>query len=352
MNLRIIGALVSKDFSLFFRNRFFALVTALGLVVYLVIYFVMPSSVNESLAIGLYAPGDIPPAFDQMQEEGLEIEEVDSEEALREAVTEGQYVAGVVLPADIMERLMSGQNPQIKMYFAADTPEEIKDAAGVLIRELAYLQTGGPLAVKVSEEILGPDMIGMQIPPRNRLRPLLAVILILMETMALGTLIGEEVERRTIQALLVTPMTVEELFAAKGITGISLAFGQAALFMAIVGGVSRQPLIILITLLLGAILVTGIAFLIGSVAKDMMSLLPWAFVVFIPLMIPSFGVLFPGTITGWVKVIPSYYLVDTVHRAANFGAGWDGVWLNLLILLGFDLGIVWIGIMALRRKFR
>jgi len=145
---------------------------------------------------------------------------------------------------------------------------------------------------------------------------------------------------------------VRDLFTAKGIMGVSLAFGQAALFMAIVGGMSQQSLIVLVALLLGAVLVTGIGFLIGSVAKDMLSAMPWLLVAFIPLIIPTFSVMFPGTITGWVKVIPSYYLVDTVHRAANFGAGWGDIWLNLLILLGFDLVIVWIGIMALRRKFQ
>ncbi|GAH29320.1 unnamed protein product, partial [marine sediment metagenome] len=51
--------------------------------------------------------------------------------------------------------------------------------------------------------------------------------------------------------LLVTPVSVKDLFAAKGITGVSLAFVQAALFMAIIGGMSRQPLIILTALLLG-----------------------------------------------------------------------------------------------------
>ena len=351
MNMRTIGALISKDLSLFFRNRFFAAMTAFGLIIYLVIYFVMPSSVNESLAIGLYAPV-MPPVFEQMQEEGLEIQVVESEEALREAVTEGQYVAGVALPADIMEKLMSGQKPQISVYFASDTPEEIKDAVEVVISELAYLQTGQALAVEVSEEILGPDMMGMQIPPRDRLRPLLAVILILMETMFLATLISEEVERRTIQALLVTPMTVRDLFAAKGTLGIGLAFGQGVLFMAIVGGMSKQPLIILVALLLGAVLATGVGFLMASLGKDMMSVMAWFIPVLVILIIPSFGVMFPSTITGWVEAIPSYYLVDTVHRAASFGFGWSDVWRNLLILLGFDLVIVWIGIMALRRKFR
>ena len=351
MNLRIIGALISKDFSLFFRNRFFALMTVFALITYLTIYFVMPSSVDESLKIGLYAPV-MPPVFEQLQEESLEIEVVESDEALREAVTEGQYVAGVALPADIMEKLLLGQKTQITLYFASDTPDEIKDAVEVLIRELAYLQIGLPLALEVTEEILGPDMMGMQIPPRDRLRPLLVFFILIIETMGLATLIGEEVERRTIQALLVTPMTVKDLFAAKGIMGASLAFGLAALFMAIVGGISGQPLVILAALLLGAVLVTGIGFLIGSVAKDMMSAMPLFLVALIPLLIPTVSVMFPGLITGWVKVIPSYYLVDTLHRAANFGAGWGDVWQSLLVLLGFNIVIFWIGITALRRKFR
>ena len=351
MNLRIIGALVAKDLSLFFRNRFFTLITVLGLVLYMVIYFIMPKAVNENLEIGLYASVMLP-AFEQMQGDGLEIEQVESEELLKEGVIEGQYIAGIALPADIMEGFISGQKPIISVYFASDVPEEIKDAVGVLIRELAYQQTGQVLTVEITEEIIGPDMLGIQIPPRDRMRPLFAILLIMTETFGLANLISEEIERRTINALLVTPVSVKDLFFAKGIIGVSLAFVQAALLMAIIGGMSQQPLIILTALLLGAVLVTGIGFIIGALGKDMMSVMAWGLVILIPLFIPSFGIMFPGIATGWVKVIPSYYLVDTVHRVANFGAGWGDVWLNLLILLGADLALAWIGIMALGRKLR
>jgi len=351
MNRRIIGALIGKDLSLFFRNRFFALMTFLGLIFYLVFYFLMPSSVDETLKVGLYAPV-MPPGFEQIWEEGLEIEVVETEEALKEAVTEGQYIAGVVFPADMMEKFMSGQKPKINLYFAADTPAEIKDAITTVIRELAYLQTGQALAIEVSEEILGPDMLGMQIPPRDRLRPLLAVLLIIFETLGLANLITEEVERGTIQALLVTPMSINHLFVAKGVTGVSLAFGQGIVFMAIAGGMSRQPLIILTALLLGGVLATGAGFLIASLGKDFMTVLAWGILVFIILAIPSVGIILPGAVTGWVKAIPSYYLIDTVYQAASFGAGWGEIWQNLLILLGFDIALVWIGIMALGRKAR
>ena len=55
---------------------------------------------------------------------------------------------------------------------------------------------------------------------------------------------------------------------------------------------------------------------------------------------PAMGVLFPGVITGWVKAIPSYYIVDTVDRVANYGSGWADIWRDLVILLAFDAALL------------
>jgi len=352
MNLSVIKSLVAKDFSLFFRNRFYAYVTILGIVFYLIIYFVMPSSVNEELEVGLYAPV-MPPVFELIhQEEGLEFEVFDSEEALREAVTEGEYAAGVALPADIMDKFAAGQKPHVVLYYSSGAPAEIKDTIEVMVRDLAYMQTGQPLAIEVSAEVLGPDMLGAQIATRDRMRLLMAVMLIMFEMMGLASLITEEVEQGTIRALLVTPMSVRDLFAAKLIMGVGLAFTQGVLFMAIVGGLSQQPIIILLALFLGSILFTGTGFLIASLSRDMLSSMGWGITILLIYSIPSFGVMFPGVITGWAKAIPSYYLTDIIHRASNFNAGWGDVWLNMLILVGFIAVIVWGGIMVLRRKFQ
>jgi ABC-2 type transport system permease protein len=352
MNLHNIKTLVAKDFSLFFRNRFYTLITVLGIAVYIIIYFVMPSSVDEELKIGLYAPV-IPPVFELIQEEeGVEFEVFTSEEKLKEVVAEGNYEAGVSLPEDIMEKFAAGQKPHIILYFPTDAPDEIKAAVETMVRELAYLQTGQSPAIDVSAEILGRDMLGEQIPIRDRLRLLLAIMLIMFEMMGLASLISEEVEQGTIQALLVTPMSVRELFTAKLIMGVGLAFAQGVLFMAIVGGLNSQPLIILTALLLGSIMFTGTGFLIASLARDMLSSMGWGVTILLIYSVPAFGIMLPGTITDWAKAIPSYYLSDIIHQASNFNAGWGDIWLNLLILLGFNLVIVWGGIMALGRKFR
>jgi len=352
MNLSAIKALAAKDFVLFFRNRFYSLITILGIVTYLVIYFVMPSSVDEELDIGLYAPV-LPSVFEEIQQgEGLNFQFYDSEEALKESITDEIHEAGIALPADIMEKFASGLKPSVTLYFPADTPDEIKDIVGTMIRELSYLQTGQKLAIEISIEILGPDLLGEQIPIRDRMRLMLAIMLIMFEMMGLASLISEEVEQGTIRALLVTPMSVRDLFAAKLLMGVSLAFFQGAFFMAIVGGLNSQPLIVLTALFLGSILFTGSGFLIASLAKDMLASMGWGITVLLIYSIPAFGVMFPGTVTDWARAIPTYYLTNTIHQTSNFNADWGSIWTDLLILLAFILAIVWGGIIALRRKFR
>ena len=129
MNLRVVGALAAKDLSLFFRNRFYALVTALGIVFYIVIYVVMPGSVDEKLLMGIYAPA-APPGIGQLDGEGVEIVAVDSLEALTEAVAQGRYDAGVALPPDISGGGSSGDKPVVTLYFPADAPEKVTPLVG------------------------------------------------------------------------------------------------------------------------------------------------------------------------------------------------------------------------------
>lgn len=355
MKWGIIRALVAKDLSLFFRNRFFGIVTILGLVFYLLFYFLMPNTVDETLHVGLYAPS-LPPAFQEVfqsgMQEGMELTVADTEDELKDGVIQGDFVVGIALPADLAEEFAAGRKPVITIYSGPDVPPEMTDILELAVKELAYRQVGEPLPVEISEQVLGPDMLGMQVPPRDRMRPMLAVFLIIFETMGLANLISEEVERRTIHALLVTPVRVRDVFFAKGIVGIILAFGQAVFFLAIVGGLSQEPVLILVTLLLGALMATAVAFLVASLGKDFMSVLAWGMAIFVVLAVPGFSVMFPGAITGWIKAVPSYYLVDTVHRVSNFGAGWMDMSGNLLILTGIDIGLVLVGIAALRRKTR
>ena len=215
MNPNIIKAMAAKDFSLFFRNKFYAYMTVIGLIFYVGIYFLMPSTVDEELELGVYA-SEVPLSFQLLeQKEGFNLNYLESEEALVEAVNEGEYAGGIALPPDILEQLANGERPQVNLYFASDSPQELIDAITVMVEELMYLETGQIVNVWFNTEILGPDLLGEQIPLRDRMVPMLVVLVILMEMMGLSSLIISEVGGGTAAALLVTPMSVKELFTSK-----------------------------------------------------------------------------------------------------------------------------------------
>ena len=138
MNWRVVKALVAKDMALFIRNRLFAVVSVLGIVAYVAIYFVMPSSVDETLEIGLVAPG-LPPFSEQLHgEQGLSIATFDSEEALKDAVVSGQYPAGVVLPQDFQARLVSGSRVRIHAFLDHSSVEVFGNDGLIAISELIF----------------------------------------------------------------------------------------------------------------------------------------------------------------------------------------------------------------------
>ena len=352
MNGRIIRSLVVKDLRLFFKNRFFALITALGVVFFILIYYLLPATVDELVAIGLYAPTLPEVLASGMEEEAFLFTPADSEEALLAGLEAGDYNVAVVLTPEMLARLMSGQKAELDIYFASDVPEEFKGLIVIAFEELGYILSGHPTNITLSGDILGIDMAGQQIAQRDLMLPLLAVFILMMETMGLASLISAEVATGTLQALLVTPVKVEDLFLGKGIAGVSLAFVEAAAVLLFTGGLAHQPLLVLVALLLGALLATGIGFLMASFAKDMMSVMGWGLLAILLLAIPAMNVLLPGAFTNWIKAIPSYYLADTVNQVMNFNAGWEDVGGNLLYLLAFAAGFFALGAFVLRRKFQ
>jgi len=352
MNSRIIKALLKKDVSLFLSNRFYFLITIVGLILYIAIYFLMPSEVNEKLNLAVYE-NENTGVFSQITgEEGINIEYFSDKEVLRQAVMDGDYHVGISLPDNIIAIWQAGEKPDITLYYSSSTPTEIRDAMVALISEIAYIQTGQSINYNISQEVLGTDMTGAQLSLRERMRPLLAVVILLMEILTLASLISVEIEQGTARALFVTPMRTSDLFMAKGILGVGLAMAQAILFLLLANGFDHQPLIILTTLLLGSMLVVGIGFLLASLSRDVMAVTGWGMLIFIILLIPGFGNVMPGLLSDWAKVIPSYFLTDTISRVVNYGAGWSDVGINLAILAGLTAVVIFAGMAALRRRYQ
>lgn len=343
MNIKNIFILTKKDLTLFFKNRFFTLITILGLLAYLIIYFSLPKTQEDKIKIGIYSEIPLSKVYYFLETHNAYIFKGVSVEDLKQLVKNGDISFGVYFPKDIQNKKL------IKIIINSNIEQEMKEAFKYIAKELFFVEFGYSLNIESENEIIGVDLAGKQIPISKRLIPIFAFFLIGTETLGLANLISDELENKTIFALLSTPVTVGDVFFSKAIIGFITTLIPSILFITITIGFKNFPLVFLL-LFLGSLFAISIGFLIGSIAKDMMSIIAYGFLVFIILLIPSFNILAPGSLTGWVKLIPSYYILDGLHKIINFSSSFKDINLNILVLI-ITQGILFLfGSFILKRR--
>jgi ABC-2 type transport system permease protein len=175
-------------------------------------------------------------------------------------------------------------------------------------------------------------------------------LVLMMELFAMASLIAKEIQDRTVTAVLVTPATVGDVLAAKGITGALSGLAQAVIVVAAIGALTPHTGLVLTLLLLGAVLISGTAMIVGATGRDFISTLFYGMAFMVPLLIPAFAALFPGTAAAWVRVLPSYPLVRGLVDVTTYGQGWSETLPELGALLLWCIALFALGWTVLRRK--
>jgi ABC-2 type transport system permease protein len=402
----IIRALLKKELTAYSRDLVFLGLTLVVLIAAPFLFHALPDSVDESITLGVYPSitemvGDAREALAEMgateeqlaelddidlaaEEEGLAVVEFESEEQLRGVIEgslelwrteDGETVfrdkeagdkkpkdaervepdIGVAFPEDFIAGVAAGEDElTVTVYSQAGIGEEIQTAMQSFVREAAYQIAGRELPVGMPDEdtiVLGDDRVGDQVTMQERMRPMLLFMVLLMETFSMASLISTEVLQRTVTAVLVTPAKVGDFLAAKTIFGTLMSLSQALIILVFIGGVtSANWSLILTVLVMGAIMFTGIALFVGAAGKDFMGQLFYAMLFTIPLLIPAFSVMFPGSAAPWVKVLPSYPIIKVLVDTTAYGGTWADAW-GLLAYAALWLVILYFaGLFALKRK--
>jgi ABC-2 type transport system permease protein len=353
----VVAAILAKDLRAFARDRFYVSVSILGLVAYVALFWVLPASVPETVSLGVRLDGAGPLLAglqDGAATDGVEIVAFDDTGELEAAVEAGdQVVAGLDFPAGFLASVAAGDPTTVRVLLPTDAPEELRPALSALVRELAFAVAGEPPPVTppaLDEAVVGVDRSGDLVSLREQLRPMFVFFVLLVEMFALASLVAAEIHQRTITAILVTPARVVDVLAAKSILGTSLAFSQAALTMLATGTFTRGWPILAVALLLGAILVTGIAMISGSLGRDFLGIVGWSVLFMLPLAVPAIAVLFPGTAATWVQALPTYGLVRVIIGVTAYGDGWSAVGTDLAMLTAWCVAAFLVGVVVLRRR--
>jgi ABC-2 type transport system permease protein len=189
---------------------------------------------------------------------------------------------------------------------------------------------------------------------------LIAVIMILIGALLTALVMAREWERGTMEAMLVTPVTIREILLGKLIANFSLGFGGMLLsvFMATwLFGVPLRgsPGVLLSTAALFLIVALGMGLLISTVARSQFVACQVAILAtFLPTFILS-GFIFdinsmPTVIQGLTHIVPARYFVSILHTVFLAGDVWAVIVPNVLALV--VMACLFLGLTRLRLRKR
>lgn len=355
MNIGAIRAILQKDLVAFSRDRFYVFITILGLVAFVLMYWLLPDSVDETVRLGVHQTdlGDVLTQLEATDAIGLQLTQFDSVDALTAAVRDGTdgIVAGMAFPPDFVASAAAG-SAAVDLLVPADVATDHEQLVKGLASQIASSVAGKVPTIDLATRtvILGVDRAGDQVSMQQQMRPLLAFFVLLVETFALSSLVSIEVQQRTVTAVLVTPTRARDFIAAKAILGSLLALAEVLVLMALIRGFVGDVPVLLVALVLGAFLVTGIGLLAGASGKDFTGVLFLTMLLMIPLMIPAFAALFPGTAAAWIKVLPTFGLVEAIVGVTSRAESWGDVGGPMLALAAWGVALLGAGAFVLRRR--
>ncbi|HLF27447.1 MAG TPA: ABC transporter permease [Anaerolineae bacterium] len=361
MHLNAIAAIAAKDLVDAIKN-FRLLAIILLPIGFSLLYGFIFKDTPSGAALVVYDPGGSQFVQSLGAGGGWSLWVVGSEAEVAPTVTEKKALAGIVLPPDFDARLAAGERPPLKLL--SNGEQANRTGARRLVIDLAWSQSKQPLPIDLVESTINPPPSAQTSPetaPASAVQSLsvqtyLLTMWSIMSIAMVGmymvpALLVEEKERKTLDAVLVAPVSYLDLIAGKALVGMVYALLSAGLVFALNAGTQVVSVGALIGVsVLSALFATLIGLWLGGMINNTQSLNTWSSFPLLAFLLPAIlGAVPNNPFTSILQFYPPMHTLEGISRALS-GESLDRIWVNLLVLLiscGVAGGLVWL---SLRRR--
>ncbi len=347
MSLKRIGILLGKELWHGTRGFIFIWAIVLPIVLSLVLSLIFGTLFSEKPKLGIVDEDSSQLTVMLKELDSLVYRDYQTDDKIRQAVESGSVDIGLILPADFDNTVTQGEKVEITAYTWGESLAKDRTIIAMtltnLIRELAGQEA--PVDIKLIN--LGDRE---NIPWNDRLLPLIILMAVFLGGIFLpATSVINEKEKKTLEALVITPTSIEDIFIAKGLFGIILSLFGGVLVLVFNQAFGAQPLLLVLLLTIGAIMAAAIGLICGALIKDVTSLFAIWKSGGILLWAPAIVYLFPQ-IPQWIgRIFPTYYLLQPIIEISHRGGSWPDIALNVFILIGIDLILIMVVALTLKR---
>ncbi len=332
MSIRRIGVLLKKELRYGFKSYFFifAIVAPLVFTIFMNLFFGSLFSGKPKLAVMNQGHSQIVESLRKM--ESINLKEYSSERELKDAVETGARDVGIVIQENFDSMIRKGELTKLIVYVWGESL--LKNRAIVSSALLYQIRdiSGKKAPVDITPVSLGD---ANSIPLKDRFLPLIVLMAIFISGFAIpATSLVDEKQKRTMGAILATPVTQSDIFISKGLMGIMVSITMGILILILNHAFNAQLGLIILILFLGAIMACCFGLIIGAFVKDTASL--YSAIKGLGLIVYGPGIIkiFPQ-VPEWVgKLFPTYYVMNPIMELTREGGGWSTVNLDVFILIG------------------
>ena len=347
MSLKRVGILLRRELLQGPKNFIFIFAIVTPIVISLVVSLIFGTLFSEKPKLGIVDEGSSQLVSMARELPSVITKEYGTVSDMKEAVEIGAVDMGVVLPEDFDNSVIQGEETEITAYIWGESLAKDRTILGVTIVNLIRELAGQEAPVEIQAVTLGDEV---SIPWNDRLLPLIVLVAVFLGGLLLpATSVVTEKENKTLEALVITPTSMGDVFVAKGLLGIILSLFTGIAILILNQAFGAQPTLLLLVLALGAIMAAEIGLLLGALLKDWTTLFTVWKLGGILLFAPAFIYLFPQ-IPEWIgRIFPTYYVIQPIVEISQRGGGWPDIAVNVLILAALDLVLIAVVILALKR---
>jgi len=347
MSLKHTGILLGKELWQGPKNFIFVYVLVMPIIISLVFSLIFGTLFDEKPKLGMVDEGNSQLVIMAEQLTSVVTKEYGNVSEIKRAVESGAVDVGMVLPVDFDSSVTQGKEAELVTYIWGESLAKNRTILQVTIANLVRELTGQETPVEIEAITLGDEV---SIPWSDRLLPLVVLMAVVLGGLTLPSAsVIDEKEKKTLEALVVTPASIGDVFIAKGLMGVILSLFMGVVILVLNQAFGTEPALLILVLALGAIMATEIGLLCGALIKDITTLFAIWKAGGILLFGPAIIYMFPQ-IPQWIgRVFPTYYFLQPIIAISQGGSGWSDIATNVFILIGLDLVLIAVVVFTVRR---
>jgi ABC-2 type transport system permease protein len=353
-SLNIIWTIASKDIVDALKNR-----VIVPMIIMLSIMLLLPKMLplffeQPQIALPVYDIGDSRLVEELKNNPEVTVQKLRSDQELRSVLCGAVYpLVGLVLPADFDMRLAAGKQIEFQGYVCWSKRNQVSEVLpkleGILSRAL-----GLPVIIQIEGNIVYPPSDGVLFLSLATVNSVLLIMM--MGIFLVPSLLFEEKETKTMQALLVSPASIGQVVIGKALAGsFYILVAAAILFVISWSEVIHWDMAILFVIG-GWFFSVAVGLVLGSFYEKQQDMTGWMTALLLLLvsaiLIKMLGVELPALLEGILPWVPSVALAEVCWAAFSEVVPVARVLTNLGVVMAVSLLLYAIVIWKIRRSDR